>query len=103
MGLNLPSLGKSYSKAITAAVDSIAIGNFVGVYVLSTVDAWITLDGTDPDPAAASGPSFFIRAGERLPFYVPAQDNVFGVGEGEIKFVRATGAQDGKIYVAEVC
>lgn len=102
MGLNIPSLGNSQSAAITATPATFTIGSWPAVYVLSTVDAWITLDGSEPDPSSTDGPSFFIRAGERLPFYVPGTNAASAIGGGKVSYVRA-GTTDGTIYVSEVC
>lgn len=98
MALDLATIGKTQSKAITGADDHVVIGNFPGVMILSTVDGHITIDGS---PATVS--ECPILANERISVIVDGKNPASAVGQGEVHFIKAASAADGTIWITEAC
>jgi hypothetical protein len=96
MALDLAATGKTYHAALTAAEAHVTIGNWIGVMILADVAGHLTIDGSTADQTTMP-----ILANERLSLQVQAKDPVFGVGGGEVHFVKSTGAADGNIWITE--
>lgn len=98
MSLDIANIGVSHATVVNGVDAHITLGDAWGaVWIMANVDVHVTTNGV-----AATVNDLFVKAFERVAVAVDSKSVAGTLGDGEVHFIKATGAADGIIWTTEV-